>query len=392
MSQLNKVKNASNPDQIYFDLQVTNAQSTTEPPPEFKINETRDTPFILVPEDYYLSIVRFSLQTGTLPLFIPHIQPAQPLLNRTAYSFTMEYENAAAAIPLTTQQTFIDWIPQDLQASVPSPPSATNNGLQNNSTGYYNCYNYQWFLYQVLQALVTCFATLDATLANYLTVTLGAVHPIITWDTTSNTATLYCDAAWTTSPNPHIKLYMNAPLYQLFSSFVAENQGYTGITLGRNQKIIVGDFTGANTQVLPYSPNPTLERIALYQEYSTVSAWSAITSLVFVSNTLPITPSQVSSPLIFANGQLTSNGGSNSNTLNVITDLIGDDLQYKPYLVYTPNGTNRYISMNGNQPLKNIDIQVYYKIKSGELIPYRLGSGATATLKILFARKTNTLG
>ena len=50
MSQLNKEKNASNPDQIYFDLQVTNAQSTTEPPPEFKINETRDTPFILVPE------------------------------------------------------------------------------------------------------------------------------------------------------------------------------------------------------------------------------------------------------------------------------------------------------------------------------------------------------
>ena len=392
MSQLNKEKNASNPDQIYFDLQVTNAQSTTEPPPEFKINETRDTPFILVPEDYYLSIVRFSLQTGTLPLFIPLIQPAQPLLNRTAYSVTMEYENVGAGIPLTTQQTFIDWIPQDLQASVPAPPSATTNGLQNNGTGYYNCYNYQWFLYQVLQALVTCFATLDATLANYLTVTLGAVHPIITWDTTSNTATLYFDAAWTTAPTPYIKFYMNAPLYQLFSSFVAENQGYTGVTLGRNQKIIVADFTGANTQVLPYSPNPTLERIALYQEYSTVSAWSAITSLVFVSNTLPITPSQVSSPLIYANGQLTSNGGNNSTTLNVITDLIGDDLQYKPYLVYTPNGTNRYISMNGNQPLKNIDIQVYYKLKSGELIPYRLGSGATATLKILFARKTNTLG
>mgnify|MGYP003629802536 CR=1 FL=1 len=392
MSQLNKEKNASNPDQIYFDLQVTNAQSTTQPPPVFSINETRDTPFILVPEDYYLSIVRFSLQTGTLPLFIPHIQPAQGDRNLTSYSVTMEYENAGAAIPLTTQQTFINWIPQDLQASLPSPPSATNNGLQNNQTGYYNCYNYQWFLYQVLQALVTCFATLDATLANYLTVTLGAVHPIITWDTTSNTATLFFDAAWTTSPNPHIKFYMNAPLYQLFSSFVAENQGYTGITLGRNQKIIVADFTGANTQVLPYSPNPTLERIALYQEYSTVSSWSAITSLVFVSNTLPINPSQVSSPLIFSNGQLSSNGTNNSTTLNVITDLIGDDLQYKPYLVYTPNGSNRYISMNGNQPLKNIDISVYYKLKSGELIPYRLGSGATATLKILFARKTNTLG
>jgi hypothetical protein len=392
MSQLNKVKNASNPDQIYFDLQVTNAQSTTTPPPEFKINETRDTPFVLVPEEYYLSIVRFSLQTGTLPLFIPIIQPAQPDINLTAYSITMEYENAGAGIPLTTQQTFITWIPQDIQSTLPLAPSLTPNGLQNNGTGYYNCYNYQWFLYQVLQGLVSCFVALDATLANYLTVTLLAEHPIITWDTTSNTATLYCDANYTTSPADHIKLYFNAPLYQLFSSFVAENQGYTGVTLGRNQKIIVGDFTGANTQVLPYSPNPTLERSALYQEYSTISAWSAITSLVFVSNTLPITPSQVSTPLLFGNGQLSSNGQSNSNTLNIITDLIGDDLQYKPYLVYTPNGTNRYISMNGNTPLKNIDIAVYYKLKTGELIPYRLGSGATATLKIMFARITNTLG
>jgi hypothetical protein len=304
----------------------------------------------------------------------------------------MEYENLGAGIPLTTQQTFITWIPQDIQSTLPLAPSLTQNGLQNNGTGYYNCYNYQWFLYQVLQGLVSCFVALDATLANYLTVTLLAEHPIITWDTTSNTATLYCDANWTTSPAPHIKLYFNAPLYQLFSSFVAENQGYTGVTLGRNQKIIVGDFTGANTQVLPYSPNPTLERIALYQEYSTISAWSAITSLVFVSNTLPITPSQVSNPLLFGNGQLSSNGSSNSNTLNVITDLIGDDLQYKPYLVYTPSGTNRYISLNGNTPLKNIDIAVYYKLKTGELIPYRLGSGATATLKILFVRKTNTLG
>ena len=387
-------KDGSNPDQIYFDIQVTNAQSTTTNPPIFTINETRSNPFINNPSDYYMSIVRFSLQTGTLPLFIPAIQPQQGNRDLTIYSITLEYENVGAGIPLTTHQQFLTWIPQSTNVVIPAPPSLTTNGLQNNQTGYYNCYNYQWFLYQVLQTFVDAFTALNTATGNYLVGTLNAVHPIITWNTTTDTATIYCDPNYTTNAlTPYIKIYFNAPLFQLFNSFVAEDLGYVGVTQGRNFELIIGDFTGTNSTNLPYSPTPLIIYTAVYQEYSTISDWSPITSIVFVSNTLPIIASEQSNPILYGGNQFTSNGVSpNAQTLNIITDLIGDDLQYKPYLVYTPNGTNRYITLTGNTPLVNLDIQVYYKLKTGELIPFRIGSGSTGTLKILFIKKSNNFG
>ena len=83
MSQLNEVKNNAAPDQIYFDVTVSNFQSTTTQPPVFFFDEQRTMPFISKPEDYYLSILRFTMETASLPVFIPSITPAQGDLNKT---------------------------------------------------------------------------------------------------------------------------------------------------------------------------------------------------------------------------------------------------------------------------------------------------------------------
>jgi hypothetical protein len=90
MSQLNQAKNSANPDKIYYDIQITNIENSTTAPPVLYFNESRNTPFINVPEDYYMSIIRFTLDTPTLPIFIPTIQtsslnPSQNP-NQTIYS------------------------------------------------------------------------------------------------------------------------------------------------------------------------------------------------------------------------------------------------------------------------------------------------------------------
>jgi hypothetical protein len=46
--------------------------------------------------------------------------------------------------------------------------------------------------------------------------------------------------------------------------------------------------------------------------------------------------------------------------------------------------------MTGNTPLTNIDINVYWRDKLGQLIPFFLPSGATATIKFLFEKKHPT--
>ena len=51
MSQLNPFKNAVSPDQVYFDITVSNLQSTITEPPVFYFNEQRSSPFLMNPED-----------------------------------------------------------------------------------------------------------------------------------------------------------------------------------------------------------------------------------------------------------------------------------------------------------------------------------------------------
>ena len=124
------------PDKVYYDITVSNIQNTDTPPPILYFNETRNSPFILDPESYYLSIIRFTLDTNTLPIIQPVIQPDQSNVNLTEYSVTLEWTNPVAPFQTFTQQTFIIFVPQNKQAIVPSPPSQTVSKLQNNATGY----------------------------------------------------------------------------------------------------------------------------------------------------------------------------------------------------------------------------------------------------------------
>jgi hypothetical protein len=317
------------PDKVYYDVTISNLNTIDVKPPILYFNETRNNAFVLDPESYYLSIVRFSLDTNTLPVIVPVIQPNQGNVNLSIYSITLSWTNPIAPFQTFTSQEFLDFIPQDSGTVVPSPPSQNVNGLQNNGTDYYNIYNFQYWILLV-----------------------------------NNT-------------------FFNASMYNLFSSFPVYIFGVNA-TLGQNVRISTSNFGGTN--LIPFPP-PTYTSFAcqIIQEYSTVSSWTPITSVVFTSNTLPIVPNQVSAPLIFYNGSVFNTGGNNSNIAQVITDFIADT--YKPQIIYTPSAQYRLVNLVGNTPLYNLDIGVFYKNRTGELIPFRLPSGGTATVKILFTRK-----
>ena len=71
MSQVNKFKQDQNPDYLYFDLQQTNVQNTTEFIQQpLKFIETRDTPIVANSGEYHLSVTRFQLDTYNLPVLV----------------------------------------------------------------------------------------------------------------------------------------------------------------------------------------------------------------------------------------------------------------------------------------------------------------------------------
>jgi hypothetical protein len=219
--------------------------------------------------------------------------------------------------------------------------------------------------------------------------------PFFVWDSTSNTANLTAELPYTINQAVGvnaIKMYFNAPTFNLFNSFVARYLGYQGITSGRQYQLELTNTGGLNltTLTVPNTfPTVTWEGFYMSQEYPTVENWSPILALVFVSNTLPIQPNNVSTPVVYNNNEQIVLGGNNADTANIVTDLVSDTGNYRPALVYLPQAQYRYVTLYGNRPLYNLDLSIFYRTKTGQLIPFTLNSGSAVTVKFAFIKKTS---
>lgn len=74
VQRFNKSQSEIQPFHSYYDLNIINNDSSFPAKPvRFQYKETRSNYFLYCPQDYFMSIVRFNLQTPTLPVFIPQI-------------------------------------------------------------------------------------------------------------------------------------------------------------------------------------------------------------------------------------------------------------------------------------------------------------------------------
>ena len=349
---------------LYYDVLASNLNTKSSSNPILTFTETRSKPFIYSPKDYYMSIVRFSIDTCSLPIFIPTIQSNQSDPNLTIYSVSMTYNNQIV-------QTYINFIPQDKSQPQAASPNTTPTGLQIFSE-YYYVYNYEYVIYLLNNTLETCFNSLAA-----LTTLPTSNVPYFKWDPTNNIATLISNQnGFDDTSDDYISLYMNNALYQLFSSLPMKINS-TSSTNGLNYQISTSNYGNANTENVS---NYTAQ--LLIQEYSTISVWNPVMSMVFTSNTMPIVCEQLSAPLIYLNG-ITIQSTNNSNIANIITDFEANDAIYKPLLVYQPT-IYRYKELIGNSPLSSIDISCFWKSRSGNLIPFYLNAGCSASIKLMF--------
>jgi hypothetical protein len=372
------------PEKLYYDIQLTNLENNSLTPPVLNFIETRNVPFLYDPDQYYMSIIRFSLDTPNLPVLIPTIQLNQPDINLTIYNVSLQWINPLDTTQVFTSTSPVIFIPQSKIAPIPPAPSV--NGIQYNGGNYYNIYNYQYFIYLINEAFITCFNQLNALVQADGLDLPSAYYPVLSWDTSNNTAILNCDVLGysTISPN-YIKIFFNTSLAQLFSSFPVIINSQTG---DLNAQIITNSFSSSN--IIQYPPyNPEYDAIQVFQECSTIALWSPITSIVFTSTTLPIVSNQVSTPIIFNGSSQYGGNGNNALVNQLITDFISDNGIYRPNLVYQPSAQYKWIQLMGQRPLTTFDLQVYYKDRLGSLNPFYLASGSTATIKILFSKKNS---
>lgn len=160
--------------------------------------------------------------------------------------------------------------------------------------------------------------------------------------------------------------------YQLYALFVS----LPNCVVNKNKN-------GMDIQLNPLiSADPT----KLTQEYCTTGLWNPISSIVFTTNMIPIVSTNTPPIQEYKNG--TSNSSASYNFLNVITDFVGNDLDF------TQNGflqydslNNRYIALKDKQRIQDLDVNVYWINKiSGSMKSIYLAPSGFSSVKILLTK------
>ena len=374
--QLKSKLSSGQPYHIYYDLDIINNDTTgTNPPQILRFTEIRNSPYLMSPENYFVSVARFTLQTPSLPVWIPQAQIGQADPNLTIYSFTLKYKTYE-------YQQYIRYVPSDLSQPLPSPPI----DFQDLETAYYFVYTYQTAISMFNTALTSAVLGLKALViaGGDLLPSLNA--PFFEFDPNALLCILNADeAGYSNNLLNDIKIFANAPCFTLFSTFQAIYYGYAQIVKGKNFQFVVKNINDTNVLTLP-----TYNALQMYQEESTSALWCPIQSIVFTTALLPVLPELIGVPKVFNSDSKLFNTGNNSNIANVLTDFVvpfEPNNTYKPNLVYTPNGEYRFMDLNGSSPLSAIELSVFWKDVFGTLHPFYLNSGCSASIKIMFRRK-----
>lgn len=356
------------PTHAYFDLDITNNDTTpSRIAPVLSFDEIRQNAILSNPSDYYLSIVRFQVNTVALPVVIPQVRLGQADPLETIYN--IKISNALGTI---TGNKYLYYDPQDLSVPTPTASRVLASDLSLYYDPFYWQQNYIDFIRMVNNALQSASSDYVANGG----VLPNTNYPFMTWDSINQKATFYINAGWVGV----INVAMNAPLYTLFSSLPV-------VKITNNEYRISNQTQAQNTNRVTIN---TFSWNAVPQEYSTVSIWSPVKSIVFTSSLLPVNASLSGDPVVFGVGSLKLTTGNNNNITGILTDFTADN--YYATVQYTPSAEYRLFDLIQNSPLASVGLQAFWKDRFSNLIPLQLPSGCSASIKILFRRKSFNQG
>jgi hypothetical protein len=360
----------------------------------------RDGAIITDCEDYDLAIESFKVDLKTLPVIIPTIKYNELNENPrdTIYKVTVEVNHQNL---LYSYSEHVEFLNQDKTISLPT----MKNGNADYASGFYNIYNYEWFIVLVNSALKNAMNNLKTKVVNNLGLTISDFAPYFSFDKQTKLISLYAPRSdfEETNASP-LSICLNKPLYRLFNSLPLQIKKESSITVDSNGtmygteaqevfKINMSNFYLSNVLKLNTAPkldgtiyesaSVQVEYLGVYQDYSTFDTWSPVESIVITSNTIPIKKSIVSANHSFINGVETSKGSLNVYELS-ITDFKSGS--YEGGIIYSPN-EKRWLNMDQQKELKNINLGVYYRSKlTGALVPVKLNSGGSFSIKFLFRK------
>ena len=189
-----------------------------------------------------------------------------------------------------------------------------------------------------------------------------------------------------------MNLFFNTRLFELFTGFPNTLMSYAG---DYNYLLRIASDTNGINVLKVVGTSLEVKYIQMHQEICTIGMWNPVASIAFTSTTLPVAQTLTGVPK-----QLTSNsdgmiGSGAPNVVNILSDFeipVSATNQYRPEISYVPQAEYRLVDMYENADLRKLDISVFWKDRMGNLNPFRLQPGCSASLKLLFRHKNFYLG
>lgn len=363
-------------DHIYYNIIIPHDNTYGSSPTLAIFDEQRVEALIDNPEDWYLSIIRFTVPGSQIPIMIVPIQSGsgQTDPNLTTMSVTLTYSTF-------NYQQFLEYVPTNTTISTPAPPSSNPPSYRQTQSPYYYIYVYQEFVNLINTAFNQAFTTLKT--ANPGITPTEA--PYVIYDATTQLMSIIVPTNYVGV----IDIWMNTPLQNYLTAIEKIFYGYDQPN-GKDYKLnLVNNQNNAYYKQLPNSGPPAAANYYEFkQEYNVLQYLNSFRNLVFTSTLMPINNEYLPS----LNALITPNQGSGLvNFIPILTDFT-PLLQYagdaRSILQYYAQGPYRLVNLKGNCALRKIDLQIYWSDTYNNLHPVYISTNQQASIKILFVRRT----
>jgi hypothetical protein len=382
------VKGNSGDDLIYYNIVINNpANLNGSPTPSIPLNfsETRTIPILDKPDDYLLSVIRFSLPGFNIPILIFPVIP-NPLdatdINYSSLTVTFTYMN------VNSPPVHLRWIPEPA-IPVPTPIVA----FTNQAYLYYAVYNYQTLIDIYNTAIVNAIDEFNTLNPGLLPDAIIDGPPYFQFDKPESRISLvalqqYFDQKDTPTASLSInylglRFFIGIPVINYY--FNISNASGIDYTF-----IIENEYNNwYNPSFLPQPVTGTPLYLIMTQEFYALAYWLDLVTIVFSSGSIPVVGELVPTR------EISSNAQGNANSKPIITDFIpnigesaGDFLSK---YVYNPTSEYREVNLNSQVPLTTMDVRIQWQDANNNLYDILLFPNMSCSIKILFQKKSTRL-
>lgn len=366
---------------VYYDIIIPGGTAGNQVIQAY-FQQQNNPPLLEHCDEYYLSIIRFSLPGNTIPLLIFPILNGQSNPLMSSLSVTMSYNQYSVTVPLTFYPG---------ANNVPIPPAPIP--FQDYASPFYFVYSYQHMLDMYNIALADALSSLNAVVPGglpagalikapyfYYNQANGLIDLYTTADTAMGNTNYYAQTLpYYNVPEqtPNTVCIFTDPLgFNYFTGMQALN--YFSTSQVATYQFLVKDNNNNH--------GTATGDLILYQEFPSWGNWTSLATIDFSTTQIPIDIEFV--PV--------SNTNSNQILGNtafkpILTDFVPDTSlgpgAARSRFVYNPTAEYRLVNMNSKASLSAVDLTIFWTDKFGVSHPYLIAADESLTVKFMFIRK-----